>query len=225
MIFLIDVDEVLADFANHVYDCTGIERPTTDLTWDIFERMTPEERERAEAVVNAEGFCESLPVCHGAQEGVESLRGLGCHMVAVTSPWKRSKTWGYERRLWLEKHFNITDVILTNQKFRVRGDYLLDDRLEHVVGWAESAQRLDRNRSDKFDCALLWATPFNRSVNIPKEPDRILPGTFMTDAQKDAYNEEVENWRRAILLDSVIRDNSFASWGELVGYVRRRRDQ
>lgn len=155
MIFLIDVDEVLADFSGGVQKL--VDAPLNTTEWDFFGGMDPDVRESAMRLIDAPGFCRDLDVLPGAQEGVERLRSLGCEIVAVTSPWKTSPTWCHERAAWLEKHFGIKDVIHTDRKFLVQGNFFLDDRPTHVVRWAAA------NLGGR---AMLWSSKFNANERL-----------------------------------------------------------
>jgi len=157
MIFLMDVDEVLAEFCKAVVAL--VEKQGHEFHkpagWDFFSDMDPELRSRVFKEIEKPGFCLNLQVCDGAVEGVRRLRQLGCDIYAVTSPWDGSLTWHYERTLWLKEHFDIDGkkVVFAHDKSIVAGDFFLDDKPYNVVAWANLHLQ---------SRAMLWDTPFNQ---------------------------------------------------------------
>jgi len=157
MIFLIDCDEVLADFSGAVLAVAESEFGKLPDTlyddWDFFKAFTPGQNEVLSTVIEQPGFCASLAPCEGARRGVGALRGKGLEVVCVTTPW-HSSTWAYERQNWLQEHFGISrsHTVFTEAKHLVQGDYLLDDRPSHVAKWSEH---------NPNSPAFLWGTRFN----------------------------------------------------------------
>jgi 5'(3')-deoxyribonucleotidase len=162
-IFLIDCDEILADFSKAVIALAthtfGSEMPEIpDNEWDIFNAFDDEQKAFLDDRISRKGFCADLPICDGAQQGVQRIRNTGCELVCVTTPWK-SPTWAYERQLWLTEHFNLDrdHTVFTKRKDLVRGDFFLDDRPKHVLAHP--------------DLAMLWSTPYNKTPAACAEND------------------------------------------------------
>jgi 5'(3')-deoxyribonucleotidase len=159
--FLIDVDGVLADFLkkflDHANKVTGMSvKPDEIKQWEILSAF-PKDR-HAEILVEAgrPGFCHELEPIPGSVNGIKNLREVG-NVYALTSPWS-SVTWVHERNQWLESFYGINrrDImhVPSEHKFRIRGDLLLDDKLETVVQWAETNPR---------GRGLLWDATYNRT--------------------------------------------------------------
>lgn len=158
----IDVDEVLADFAEGTFRLAKyvLGREVSDFNydgtrWELFALYSPEERDRLIAECEKPGFCESLKVRPGAPEAVAVLREH-VDLFAVTSHF-HSPTWVYERDRWLKRHFAFekSNIVHTSAKFLVNADICLDDNPKHVTSWqAEHPDGL----------AMLWHIPQTRNM-------------------------------------------------------------
>lgn len=144
MRILIDVDQVLAATLQKLLpvanEMTGRDFKLEQMTeWNLFKSMNldAETTKALWAIMGSRGWCESLEVLPGAQEGVEELRRLGT-VHFVTSPVHSSETWVHERTHWLKKHFNASydDVTHTSAKHFVAGDFLIDDKVSTLKKWA-----------------------------------------------------------------------------------------
>ncbi len=138
-----DVDEVLADFQTPALEVmssvTGLTyKPDDFTTWDIFGCLTEDQRLAVFKVLEQPGWCASLEVLPGSQEGIEELRSF-CDVFPVTSPF-HSAPWVNERAAWLEKNFGWKrrEIVHTGSKFRVIGDALVDDNPDHKTAWDEA---------------------------------------------------------------------------------------
>lgn len=159
MRFLCDVDDVLTPFVARLLPYLQEIKPDFRLedldpdVWDLFSTLTHRQRTMIFAVMAREGFCRSFQSAEGAYEAVTRLRSLGCHVYAVTAP-NHFPYWASERVKWLWDKFAIDsdEVALTNAKHIVKGDFMLDDRPEHVVRWA---------KENPQGVAMLWTTEHN----------------------------------------------------------------
>lgn len=139
---LVDVDGVLADFTQAaldlVYMVTGKQHKPSQITkWEVFDSIQePEAKKEVYRILRDRGGCTAIPPCDGAKEGLAKLREIA-NVVIVTSPFKGSEVWAYERELWLYAHFGIhvNDVIHAHRKERIHGDLFLDDKPKHVKDW------------------------------------------------------------------------------------------
>jgi 5'(3')-deoxyribonucleotidase len=135
---LVDCDEVLSDFHSPACDIAQ-ELFKVDLrkveVWDIFTLLLPDQLKQVLDLVAAKGYCASLKVIPGAQEGIEILRE-DFEVVACTKPF-HSPTWVHERTEWLMEHFGFTErtIIYTAAKFMVSGDALVDDNPHNAVSY------------------------------------------------------------------------------------------
>ena len=156
---LLDCDNVLSDF---VGPCLKVLRQITGKTYarkDItaFNIMKSLEipkdvADTAYAQMKGPGFCRSLPVFDGAQEGVAKLKEVA-HVFVVTSPFG-GLYWPGEREEWLYRLFEIgrKNIVQTPAKYTVTGDLLVDDKTTTLVEWLNYQQGI----------AVQWETPHNR---------------------------------------------------------------
>lgn len=162
----LDVDGVICDFLGPaletINELTGQNARLDQMTtWHLFDAFTfdvPKKiQEACYDVWKAPGWCRALPVYPDAVLGVERLREIA-DVIIVTSP-MNGDTWCNERERWLMKHFGFTrdQIIHTNAKWTVSGDFLVDDKTSHCVAWKAShpdgvAVRWDQvtNRHDRY---------------------------------------------------------------------------
>lgn len=162
---LVDVDGVLADFPTaffrEVRGVTGRQIDVADVkAWDFARAigLTAEEESRVHERIMRPGWGRTLAPYPDAAFGVAVLRSLGT-VHALTSPWTGHPTWHGDREEWLRVHTGIAphDVTHSRQKHRFAGDYLVDDKSEHVVDWATA---------HRGGLAILWGQPYNRGDNL-----------------------------------------------------------
>lgn len=140
-VFLMDVDGILGDFIGGFIQAyrqlSGVTLPRSTFdSYDLFSKIPEDYHTSMEKLIRGSGFCESLGLLPGAQEGYARVASK-VPVYIVTSPYKRSPTWAHERLVWLERHFGIQEdqVISTRAKHRVFGRFLLEDSYANVVGW------------------------------------------------------------------------------------------
>ena len=161
VVFLLDVDGVLADFigANlRTLAELGINRQHDDVTDFRLEtclNLSDSERAFMKARWSEPGFCASFEPYPGAREGVGLLRSLG-EVYAVTAPMWSSPTWQHERCEWLcdRMGFERDQVVSTAAKHLVCGDVFVDDREDVVTRW-------HRAHRDRWAAGVVWARPYN----------------------------------------------------------------
>jgi 5'(3')-deoxyribonucleotidase len=161
--FLIDVDEVLADFVSPamvlISEVLGRPWGLADAPldqWDMFAALTQEEKAAVFSRLNDQGFCASLKPTLGSQDFVEELH-QHCDVYAVTAPHHGSFYWVPERNEWLGDIFGIDrkHIIHTDAKYMCKGAYFLDDNPQHVLRWK---QRHHDGRG------MLWSTTHNQRL-------------------------------------------------------------
>lgn len=143
--------------------------------------------------MNRIGWCAALKPTPGSIEAVRALREIA-HVEVVTSPLKTSPTWMAERVEWLERFygFDYDEVHFVTKKFRVVGDFLIDDKPEHIAEWAAGMARLREDEvagANRVPHALLWDMPYNQGTP-PELPG--LPGP--------AVVARVKSWDQVIAL-------------------------
>lgn len=130
----IDVDGVLADWVGAITDEFPLEIPE-DPPWDILGLYPPEEKQQiVESRLNDPDWWETIPVMDGAKEGMAYLKALGHEIKFVTAPWESCPNWKGARTNWLIRHFGAhpDQVHAISEKWKVPGDYLIDDKMENV---------------------------------------------------------------------------------------------
>jgi 5'(3')-deoxyribonucleotidase len=158
---LLDVDGVLADFVGAflgvVRDRLGREHTPEDIhSFGIANslNLSKDEFDTCAEVVSQPGFGRTLAIYPGAQEGVAALQRIA-DVYIVTSPWNSNPTWTHDREWWLYENFHIpyNRVVHTSAKHLVRGDVLVDDKVDTVATWCE----------EHPGCTgIVWDTPHNR---------------------------------------------------------------
>jgi len=106
-------------------------------------------------IKDSPGFIRYLEPIDGAIDGVRSLKKDG-HDICFVSNATNCPTAGHEKREWLKYYFGVLwqypPLVLTKQKYRVRGDVLIDDdpnNLKHLEAETKG---------------LLFSQPYNASV-------------------------------------------------------------
>lgn len=162
----LDCDDVVArcvyGMAQEIERHTG-KRYTEEqiTTWDVFETVTgqhpehPNLKSDVEAAMKQKGWCRALEPFEGAIEGVKSLQYF-CEVYFITAPYD-SEHWEYERRQWLQKHFNVEKwrIIQGGEKCLVRPDVFVEDKLDNILKW--------REYMPQQGYAVLWDRPHNQT--------------------------------------------------------------
>lgn len=142
---LVDIDGVLRDFITGglplVERITGRVHQHDDVDQWAMEKalgLTDEESKIFYTIVSGEHFAYELPVYSGAVEAIAKLREH-CEVIFVTAHFPGSKTWVHDTDRWLAKHFASDghDVIHTNAKHAVSGDFLIEDKTSTLLKWRE----------------------------------------------------------------------------------------
>lgn len=166
MRILLDVDGVLADFHGGIleliYELFDLRLSIEDFkNWDYTSALEDEEMKRElRYEITKPGFLEALKPYPGSQKAVDGLRGRA-EIICVTSPNRTVPTWIPERYGWLEQHFGMPpdEVVLTNRKYLVTGNIMIDDRPKTVKRWAAEYPTKS---------ALLWGRPYNKGTSLPR---------------------------------------------------------
>lgn len=160
--FLVDVDEVLADFRTPALEVMssvmGQRYSIEDFeVWDIFSTLEGPRKDLVLAIIDKQGFCHDLQPFPEAQKAIAELQTM-FDVYVVTSPY-HSLSWVYERNLWLKTHygFDKSQVVHTSAKYLVRGDIFLDDKPEHVESWT---------KENHHGLGMLWHTPNTRGLGL-----------------------------------------------------------
>jgi 5'(3')-deoxyribonucleotidase len=160
---LLDIDGVAADFVGGALDVlhtlTGIRYDSESVTeWEVFDSLPVTAsicKAQVYATLKGTGGCASLRVLPGAIEGVRAL-SEHADLIAITAPFKGSRTWAHEREEWIERYFpgQFKYVIHTRHKERVHGDVFVDDKESHVNEWVDYW-----SRREPGGIGIHWSSP------------------------------------------------------------------
>ena len=167
-LILIDVDGVTGDLVNYVLDHLREEYPEDPIPtaddireFHIDNFVTKEQWATAVELLDAPDTANRLAVYPGAVRAVTQLRDAGHRVQWLTSHWKTSRTWVWDRTEWLKRHFNAHpyDILYGHNKWYVRGDVLIDDKIENIDLWSKA---FPAGRGRLFD------RPWNQSSDLPR---------------------------------------------------------
>lgn len=138
---LLDCDGVLADFRTGALDTIEQvigHRVEAETDWEIFGHLSDEHREKVFGIVRSAGWCADLKPYPEALEAVREIMERA-DVYIVTSIFRGSPTWTYDRTAWLAEHFGIgwQNIVFTNAKYLVQGDVFVDDKPAHVREWGK----------------------------------------------------------------------------------------
>lgn len=147
-VILLDIDGVIIDFVGPICRYFGCQEPRY---WDL--RDLGLDKGEIDSLVCRRDFCTELDPYHAALDFLIDLREIG-RVVAVTSPYDRSRYWASERYHVLRSlGFAKQDIIIGKDKSLIWGDVLIDDCPENVSSFVGS----NPERS-----GLLLDRPWNR---------------------------------------------------------------
>lgn len=165
---LLDVDGVIADFANGFLKLVNAQFGTSytpaDITdFDIGKALgwSAERTEHAYSLITeCDMFAARLAVYPSAQDGVARLLDVA-EVYAVTSPWWSHPTWVRDRNNWLYANFGIGAgrVVHTAAKHLIAGDVLVDDKTSTCEEWRAA---WPVGTAGLSGIAVQWQTPHNR---------------------------------------------------------------
>lgn len=168
---LLDGDGVAFDLIGHVLKLLkekGFKNLPTyeqvdDAHYDIFKPGVLLEEDALHAAIellNSRGFVQGLPLIDKAVEGVQKIKAAGHEVFWLSSPWFASETWDFDRRAAIYKHFGdgYRAVSMTNPKYIVSGDALIDDTTSNCDKWA----------AEQGGLAMLYNQPWNQKSKLPR---------------------------------------------------------
>lgn len=171
MIFLFDVDGVCGDMVgkillelNNKFD-SNIPKYEDILNHDLLDpkksALTKAQLDFVHKILVKEGFAANLDLIDNCKETVNALRQNDHTVKFLTAPYYWSKTWCYDRLLWLKTHFGIdeADLIFAKDKSLVFGDVFVDDKISNVESWQK------RWSSGK---GFIFTQPWNASSKLPR---------------------------------------------------------
>lgn len=155
---LLDVDGVIVDFvrsyvlALHAVGLPVVPLDWTPTRWDIAEELhlNDHDRENVDRALAVPGVAASMAALPGAVAGVKALASFA-DVYFVTAPFPASRTWQYERAIWLTKVFGDElggKVISTHQKHTIPARLLVDDKEQNCREWEKV--------NSAFGAAIHW---------------------------------------------------------------------
>jgi 5'(3')-deoxyribonucleotidase len=150
---LFDMDGVVADFMTEWLDqynhYTGEGIKLSDIkTYDTSKYV--KNKGLLFNIKDSPGFIRGLKPISGAVEAIKTLHKDG-HDICFVSNGTRCPSSGHEKREWLKYYFGklwkYPPLILTKEKFRVRGDCLLEDDPKNLIGLHRNTKPLLFHRS------------------------------------------------------------------------------
>lgn len=187
---LADCDGVLCDFVTPVLTYAnkleGTNFTYADVSnFDIFrlfgDRRDEVKKEVWEGLTYAEGFARTLKPYAPAIEWFDALKAHA-NITCVTSPIYDSETWCYDRTQWLKEHFDLParSVLFTSEKFRVQGDFLIDDSYDNIMEWIET---------NPEGVGILFARPWNSELfEINPLPRTLRTGSWLEIIEIISHN-------------------------------------
>lgn len=139
-VILLDVDGVIGDFVGMICSILNRRFATNYVEadfnhWDLRETLAPAESKWLNEALQQEGIATVIDPYPRAKEFVEELQSIGT-VLALTAPYRSSKTWPYERQQWLLKRFGLPMLSVPGEyKHLVQGDYLIEDKLMTADQW------------------------------------------------------------------------------------------
>jgi len=142
---LADVDGFFADFCTRaieaVHEITGrhahVKHDDIDTyAMEISLGLSPAEKAEWYAKIRSPGYCSSIRPYPGARECIAELQEF-CNVYPVTYPFPKSAWWIPEREDWMRDELGLDPdaVIYTRRKYKIVGDFLLEDTTEHLIKW------------------------------------------------------------------------------------------
>ena len=138
MIYLIDMDGVVADFERELLDqfrklypnknYVSLDKRTTSTTE---EQYPLEDRPLLRSITSSPGFFLNLKPIEGSLNALLELKSIsGNEVFLCSSPTNIYKQCVQEKYMWVEQHLGhewTQKIILTKDKTLVYGNYLIDD--------------------------------------------------------------------------------------------------
>jgi len=138
MIYLIDLDDVLADYNGlalgryHALHPDRLYIPPEEITTFYIKDSYPAElRPLLEEVYNEPGFFRDIPPIPGGLEAVQEIADKGHHVFICSAPLLTNPTCASDKYDWVKSHLGAEweeKLILSRDKTLIAGDYLVDDK-------------------------------------------------------------------------------------------------
>lgn len=159
---LIDVDGVVSNLHDYIIGELALNYNFNLKPYDFSRigssKILPnDKRDFIIGILNKAGFAKKLAVLPGSQEAILNLKNMGHRIVWVSGKWHTSPSWANDRDWWLKEMFDASssDIIYTDQRWRLNGDVFIDDSSDKLKKWSIY------NPKKK---AILFKQPWNRYI-------------------------------------------------------------
>lgn len=157
MVVLIDMDDVLEDlltpWCRTLSERHGLNVTREDVVdWEMSKFFPSLSREELFAPLGEIDFWKNVEPTPGAQEALKELEADGHELYLVTSSHYgtiRTKMRHVVRRLFPQ--FTAENLIVTRRKQMIRGDVLVDDNPDNLIGGAYEKILMDVPHNRNFD--------------------------------------------------------------------------
>lgn len=167
---LVDMDGTIADWGaafdryldRYGNAAAGIKRHREQTTFNLYDGCTPKEAAVVDAVMDAPGFYAGLEPIPGALDALVEMVDAGHDVALVTSPWPTNPTCASDKLTWVLRHLGYDwahRTIITSDKTRVHGDYLIDDKPTVTGSLPASWEH------------VLYSQPYNKDIARPRITD------------------------------------------------------
>lgn len=181
MIIYLDLDQILNDLVPKtlaLYNTrTGKNISPSDITTYSFSECLPkEDADGIYQLFKEQELWYSLEPLPHSQWGVETLVNMGHDVFIATATYEEDFNWKIE---WIDTYFPMIDtknIIRINHKSLLKGDILIEDRLESLIqsGCERICLDYSYNRSKSKDAVydIYRARNWKEIVNYVKEIER-----------------------------------------------------
>ena len=192
MHILFDQDGVLSHWGNgfsshpQLEPHPNIPRHEDQRSFNLKEGLTDEEAMVVDNVFNTMSYRNLEPI-EGAIEAYKKTVEAGFHVSIVTSPWWDNPTCLQDKADWVAEHLGEDarrNMILSGDKTRVIGDYLIDDKPK-IPGYYAPVWK-----------QILFDQPYNKDVALPRimSWDDWNPVEFFENLLADELRELARGW-------------------------------
>lgn len=173
MVILVDIDGPLADFEagflatwKKLYPGRFFISKAERQTDSLYTQYPEEFHADIHDILVTPGFWLDLPPVEGAAEVLKEWASSGHEIFFCSSPYMKYPGCAGEKIEWLMRHFLLPDLgrrtIFTKQKSMIRGDFLIDDRIQLDGSvrpiWEPVLYTLPHNKTSTVKRRMTWGT-------------------------------------------------------------------
>ncbi len=162
---LIDLDGPVANFEKGFVERWKVKFPNENYIpieerkmFYLVKEYPQDQKEKVESIILEEGFFSSLEPTEGSIESIKEIQNAGHKIFFCTAGIYDNKNCLTEKKLWVENYFGhdlARTIVFTKDKTVIRGDYLIDDNPNIIMGEYIPEWEL-----------ILFDQPFNIEIQI-----------------------------------------------------------